>query len=363
MHHLGRLVAAFALVLAGGCTKLDSFNCLQSSECQNGDVLGSCEPGGVCSFPDPACASGKKYGDLAGELSGLCVGEGGTGTTTPDLPTSSTSSSTDVTATTLELTSTSFDPTSTTATSEVTATTTVTLTDPTTTSDDTTTGATCGQVGEACVDGACCGGCTKCDGDDTCVPLDAIEGAEVCGVCSFCGGDGECAPSAADSECPADCGDFVWGEKAVNTVRTACYGYAPKQVVSHCDGSGACLPLDPVAACPDPEKDLTLAVKLAECDTVCLENEGFCTPGAPAAEATMDSYCLLRSASDMCQSTCSVDETSLEVRTCVGGVCTDVETQSCGGYLCDAEMNVCLVACDVDTDCTGLGKCVDMMCM
>jgi hypothetical protein len=77
----------------------------------------------------------------------------------------------------------------------------------------------------------------------------------------------------------------------------------------------------------------------------------------------MDSYCLLRSATEGCGPTCSVDETSLEVRTCVDGVCTDVETQSCGGYLCDAQMNVCLVSCNIDTDCTGIGKCVDMMCM
>ena len=80
MHHIGHgiVVALVALVAltAHGCVKLESFACGQSSECRNGDLLGTCEPAGLCSFPDPMCPSGKKYGELAGDQSGQCVGDG-----------------------------------------------------------------------------------------------------------------------------------------------------------------------------------------------------------------------------------------------------------------------------------------------
>ncbi len=37
---------------------------------------GTCEPNGYCSFDDPECASGRRYGELAGGgLAGLCVND------------------------------------------------------------------------------------------------------------------------------------------------------------------------------------------------------------------------------------------------------------------------------------------------
>ena len=92
MHTLGRALVALVALVTGGCVKLDSFACAQSSECQNGDLLGTCEPAGLCSFPDPMCPSGKKYGELAGEQSGQCVGDGGSSSSGASSPTSSTTS-------------------------------------------------------------------------------------------------------------------------------------------------------------------------------------------------------------------------------------------------------------------------------
>ena len=48
------------------------FACDQSAQCSPG---GTCEPNGLCSFPDTRCASGQRYGEASGSLSGVCVGE------------------------------------------------------------------------------------------------------------------------------------------------------------------------------------------------------------------------------------------------------------------------------------------------
>jgi hypothetical protein len=47
----------------------ESFTCTGDSSCGPG---GTCEANGFCSFPDSACPSGRRYGDLGG--SGQCVG-------------------------------------------------------------------------------------------------------------------------------------------------------------------------------------------------------------------------------------------------------------------------------------------------
>ena len=41
--------------------------------------MGVCEPEGVCSYYDDACASGRRYGPYAGGLAEACVPEGATG--------------------------------------------------------------------------------------------------------------------------------------------------------------------------------------------------------------------------------------------------------------------------------------------
>jgi hypothetical protein len=49
-----------------------AFHCERDDQCTGG---GSCEANGLCSFPDPECGSGRRYGELAGDLSRTCVGE------------------------------------------------------------------------------------------------------------------------------------------------------------------------------------------------------------------------------------------------------------------------------------------------
>src|SRR5262245_61462994 len=63
------LVAVSAL---GGCYGGGAFSCSEDSQC---GINGRCEPNHLCSFADPTCASGFRYGDGAGSLSGFCVGE------------------------------------------------------------------------------------------------------------------------------------------------------------------------------------------------------------------------------------------------------------------------------------------------
>jgi alpha-tubulin suppressor-like RCC1 family protein len=71
-------VRALALVLMaaiGGCTPIEhAFRCAESGACVREGVAGTCEATHWCAFPDAACASGRRYGELAGDgLSGACV--------------------------------------------------------------------------------------------------------------------------------------------------------------------------------------------------------------------------------------------------------------------------------------------------
>lgn len=62
-----------ALVSTPGCG-VESFQCSQHANCEIDGVGGSCEANGYCSFPDPACDSGRRYGEHAGDMLGkLCV--------------------------------------------------------------------------------------------------------------------------------------------------------------------------------------------------------------------------------------------------------------------------------------------------
>lgn len=77
-----------------GCPSESSFECGSDNDCGSD---GRCEPTGFCSFPDPTCASGYRYGDLAESLSNQCVIE--EGTTTSSVPTTSADGSTTTTST------------------------------------------------------------------------------------------------------------------------------------------------------------------------------------------------------------------------------------------------------------------------
>lgn len=57
----------------GACADI-AFECQSSEQCQvNG--AGQCQSSGYCSFPDPDCASGQRYGLHSGSWSGRCVDE------------------------------------------------------------------------------------------------------------------------------------------------------------------------------------------------------------------------------------------------------------------------------------------------
>ncbi|HEX7842715.1 MAG TPA: hypothetical protein VF469_34820 [Kofleriaceae bacterium] len=64
-----------------GCVRpATSFLCASSDQCTVG---GACQPTGLCSFADAACASGQRYGEASGELAGMCVGAQPDGGPTP----------------------------------------------------------------------------------------------------------------------------------------------------------------------------------------------------------------------------------------------------------------------------------------
>lgn len=80
---------ATCILLGAGCQR-DAFFCDTPEDCTSEDGDGSCESTGYCSFPDPECDTGRRYGDLAPSgLAGTCVpqvsdteGSGTTGSST-----------------------------------------------------------------------------------------------------------------------------------------------------------------------------------------------------------------------------------------------------------------------------------------
>lgn len=68
---------AAAMAVVAGC-KSGSFACENDQSCRS-DGQGWCEADGACSFADPTCPSGRRYGDLGpADIAGECVP--GTGT-------------------------------------------------------------------------------------------------------------------------------------------------------------------------------------------------------------------------------------------------------------------------------------------
>ncbi len=73
----GRWWLALAALAVPACSSPSQvFSCSESSQCESVGVPGTCESNGFCSFPDPECPSGRRYGDLAGPLSETCVDDG-----------------------------------------------------------------------------------------------------------------------------------------------------------------------------------------------------------------------------------------------------------------------------------------------
>ncbi|HWB79934.1 MAG TPA: LamG domain-containing protein [Nannocystaceae bacterium] len=84
-----------ALLGAIASCRSGAFACEGDDQCDAGDAQGVCQPEGVCSFPDDACASGQRYGDHSGALSGHCVPTGGTGSSSTSVAESSSMSTID----------------------------------------------------------------------------------------------------------------------------------------------------------------------------------------------------------------------------------------------------------------------------
>ena len=74
------MLLGLALSSAAGCNTPDAFACSNSAQCATPDVDGPCEGSGFCSFPDPDCPSGRRYGGLSGALSNACVDDPEQGT-------------------------------------------------------------------------------------------------------------------------------------------------------------------------------------------------------------------------------------------------------------------------------------------
>ncbi len=75
-------------VVAAACTARNgAFLCFSDEECVLAGAHGTCEQTGFCSFADPSCAGGNRYGDYAGDgLGGRCVPGPGDHDGGPDQP-------------------------------------------------------------------------------------------------------------------------------------------------------------------------------------------------------------------------------------------------------------------------------------
>lgn len=356
MKTLGLLLAALAAVGSTGCTKVDTFNCLQSSECLLAGVAGVCEPGNLCSFPDPECPSGKAYGEYAGDQASQCVGAGPGTTSLSDTGTSNptgTGSGTGVDPGT----TTAVDPTTvatdTTATSDP-VTSDPATSDPTMTSDPSTTGPACAALGGACGGTPCCGGaCTVCDAG-TCTALPAEMGPSVCGSsCMTCAADGECAPAPPDQSCPLDCGIIV-RDLEILADTTTCNGYGKMALNGTC-GNGQCSVPDPMLSC-DP---VAPANVIAQCDTACAQNIDLCTPGAVGVDKA--EFCYLDTTSPDCKPTCSPDLLSSNTAACDAEGACQSSPKPCGLYTCNGATGMCRTKCMANSDCVS-NKCQGTKC-
>ncbi|HSD90763.1 MAG TPA: lectin-like protein [Kofleriaceae bacterium] len=73
------LMRTLLLLLAlssAACLRQTEFKCTTSADCSASGAV--CEANSYCSFVDPNCASGRRFGDLSGSVAGQCVG-GNTG--------------------------------------------------------------------------------------------------------------------------------------------------------------------------------------------------------------------------------------------------------------------------------------------
>lgn len=70
------VLAAVASLASTTCMKPGLFECSLDTECSYASGHGTCEPNGRCSFPDPSCPSGRRFGALSGPVANECVEHG-----------------------------------------------------------------------------------------------------------------------------------------------------------------------------------------------------------------------------------------------------------------------------------------------
>lgn len=152
------LSLGFTTGLVGGCLNIGAYNCTDSTQCRRGSEAGFCQPTGYCSYADPICATGFRYGDEAdADLAGECVEAPGATDTDTD-PTTVASSTSSGTGTSSETGSpTTIDPSTTLATG----------TDTDATGSE--TGDTCGSLDQPCCADACDDGLSCYGGTCGCV--------------------------------------------------------------------------------------------------------------------------------------------------------------------------------------------------
>jgi len=93
-----RWLVALALLGSSACLSSLSYSCSDDDACRSDAEAGTCEVTGFCSFADEDCATGRRYGQFAGDgLSGECVVD--TGSSTSGAPTSQAPSTTTVSGT------------------------------------------------------------------------------------------------------------------------------------------------------------------------------------------------------------------------------------------------------------------------
>ncbi len=69
---LREVALAVCVLLGAGCQQ-ETFFCDTPEDCASEGGGGACESTGYCSFPDPQCDTGRRYGDLAPSgLAGTC---------------------------------------------------------------------------------------------------------------------------------------------------------------------------------------------------------------------------------------------------------------------------------------------------
>jgi len=157
MHASGRIVLSvgFAAGLAGGCLNIGAYACTDSNQCRKGDQPGFCQPTGYCSYADPACPTGFRYGDEAdADLAGECVDPPGATDTDID-PTTNPSGGSSSGGSSDTGNPTTLDPSTTNDTLD--------------TDSSSDTGDTCGSLDQPCCDDACDDGLSCFGGTCGCV--------------------------------------------------------------------------------------------------------------------------------------------------------------------------------------------------